>query len=107
MIHKRPSADENKIIVTFEIPGSVWAECIHLVGDFNDWDQKNLPFRHTREGTWQVELELDRGQEYHFRYLIDGDHWRSDWHADLYTAGADGAFNSVIITGPAPVQRAA
>ena len=39
MIRKRLSADESKVIVTFEIPGSVWADRIHLVGDLNDWDQ--------------------------------------------------------------------
>jgi 1,4-alpha-glucan branching enzyme len=98
MIHKRPSVDNDKVIVTFEIPGSVWAERIHLVGDFNDWDPQNLPLRHTREEMWQIELELDRGRAYHFRYLIDGHHWRSEWHADLHAAGSDGTFDSVVIT---------
>lgn len=97
MIHKRPSTDEGKVVITFEIPGSVWADQIHLVGDFNGWDRESLPFRPTRQDTWQVELELDRGDEYRFRYLIDGHHWRSDHQADLYRLGSDGVFDSVVI----------
>ncbi len=99
MIYKRPSTDEGKILITFEIPGSVWADQIHLVGDFNNWDREGLPFRLTRQDTWQVELELDRGGEYRFRYLIDGHHWRSDRHADLYMLGPDGVLDSVVIAG--------
>jgi 1,4-alpha-glucan branching enzyme len=97
MIHKRLSADGDRVIVTFEIPGSVWADRIHLVGDFNDWDRESLPLYHNGRDHWQVEVDLDRGVEYHFRYLIDGDHWRSDRHADLHALGSDGVFDSVVI----------
>jgi 1,4-alpha-glucan branching enzyme len=97
MIHKRHSIDGNGVIVTFEIPGSVWADRIHLVGDFNGWDRQSLPFRHNRRDDWQVEVELERGHEYHFRYLVDGDHWRSDRHADGQAVGSDGAYDSVVI----------
>jgi 1,4-alpha-glucan branching enzyme len=97
MIHKRHSIDGNGVIVTFEIPGSVWADRIHLVGDFNGWDRQSLPFRHNRRDDWQVEVELEQGREYRFRYLIDGDHWRSDRHADRQVLGADGTYDSVVI----------
>ncbi len=97
MIHKRPSTDAGKVVVTCEIPGSIWADQIHLVGDFNRWDRESLPFRPTRQETWQVELELNRGGEYRFRYLIDGLQWRSDCHADLHKLGSDGVFDSVVI----------
>jgi 1,4-alpha-glucan branching enzyme len=98
MIRKRLSANEDSVIVTFEIPGSVWADRIHLVGDLNDWDRESLPFRLTRQNTWQVEVELERGREVRFRYLVDGAHWRSDRDADLYARGEDGMVDSVIIT---------
>ena len=97
MINKRPSHNKNKVIVTFEIPDSVWADRMHLVGDFNDWDRESLPFHHNGRDLWQVEIELERGGEYHFRYLIDGAHWRSDYHADRHTEGADGVNDSVVI----------
>jgi 1,4-alpha-glucan branching enzyme len=97
MIHKRHSVDGEGVIVTFEIPGSVWADSIHLVGDFNGWDRQSLPFRHNRRDDWQVEVELERGREYRFRYLVDGDQWRSERHADRHAVGADGVYDSVVI----------
>lgn len=97
MIHKRPSTNENRVIVTFEIPGSIWADRIHLVGDFNGWDRESLPFRYNRWDDWQVEVELERGREVRFRYLVDGNQWRSDRHADRHVLAADGACDSVVI----------
>jgi 1,4-alpha-glucan branching enzyme len=97
MIHKRVSANQGKVIVTFEIPGTVWAERINLVGDFNDWDRDNLPFRLNRRDNWHVELELEEGVEYCFRYLIDGDYWGYDWHADRHRSNPDGSCDSVIV----------
>jgi 1,4-alpha-glucan branching enzyme len=97
MIRKRHSTNGDRVIVTFEIPDSVWADHINLVGDFNDWDRESLPLRHNGRGCWQVEVELERGREYHFRYLVDGDNWRSDRHADRHVVGADGAYDSVVI----------
>ena len=97
MIQKRPSTDQDRLIVTFEIPGSVWADQIHLAGDFNDWDTNSLPFQLTRQDSWQVEIELDRGREYHFRYLVDGIHWRNDRHADRHALGSDGVLDAIVI----------
>ena len=97
MINKRPSRNKGKVIVTFEIPDSVWADRMHLVGDFDEWDRESLPFHHNGRDLWQVEVELEQGGEYHFRYLIDGDDWRSDLHADRHVAGADGINDSVVI----------
>jgi 1,4-alpha-glucan branching enzyme len=97
MINKRPSSNKNKVIVTFEIPGSVWADRIHLVGDFNDWDHESMPFRLNGRDNWQVEVELERGREVRFRYLVDGAYWRSDRQADRHAAASDGAYDSVVI----------
>ena len=88
MIYKRDCGQDGKMIVTFEIPGIIWAEHINLVGNFNNWDQQSLPFRRTRDGDWEIELELDSGCQYRFRYLLDGVHWRYDWHADKHAPNA-------------------
>ncbi|MGD9316884.1 MAG: isoamylase early set domain-containing protein [Anaerolineae bacterium] len=105
MIHKRRSAHEGKLVITFEIPGSVWADTIHLVGDFNGWDRRSLPFGHNRRDNWQVEVELEGGREYRFRYLVDGVDWRTDRHADRQTSGEDGFYDSVVVTETTPVAR--
>jgi hypothetical protein len=44
-----------------------------------------------------VEIQLERGREYRFRYLVDGAHWRTDRHADSQTVGEDGFYDSVVI----------
>jgi 1,4-alpha-glucan branching enzyme len=97
MIYKRASPDARKVVVTFEIPSTIWAERINLVGDFNDWDQESLPFRQAYQENWQVEVELDAGREYRFRYLFDGEHWRYDWHADKSLPNPHGAYDSVVM----------
>ncbi len=38
MIYKEALPDGETVRVTFEMPSSLWAERVNLVGDFNDWD---------------------------------------------------------------------
>jgi len=102
MIRKQRSPNTGKVIVTFEIPGSVWAERINLVGDFNDWSRQSLPFQQNREGNWQIELELEAGCEYRFRYLFDDEYWRDDWQADRFDLNPYGTYDSVIIVDVPP-----
>lgn len=102
MIHKRRSPNHGKVLVTFEIPGTIWAERINLLGDFNDWDPDSLPFQRTRGGDWHIELELEMGRNYSFRYLLDGEHWRDDWHADSHVPNPHGGYDSVIIAEVPP-----
>lgn len=102
MIQKRVSSNAGKVIITFQIPGAVWADRINLVGEFNDWDRESLPFRHDRQDNWSVEVEVDGGREYRFRYLIDGEYWGYDWHADKHMAGEDGVYSSVVVADVGP-----
>ena len=97
MIRKELLPVEDRVLVTFEIPSSVWAETINLVGDINQWDRGSLPFRRDRSGTWLAEVELERGREYRFRYLIDNDYWGYDWHADGHETRKDGGCDGVVV----------
>jgi hypothetical protein len=47
---------------------------------------------------WELTLELAKGNSYQFRYLIDGNNWQNDWHADRYVPNPFGGENSVIET---------
>ncbi|MFQ5612693.1 MAG: isoamylase early set domain-containing protein [Anaerolineae bacterium] len=105
MITKQPSSRDGKVNIIFEIPGTVWAECIHLVGDFNDWDRDSLPFGRDRRGNWRIELELDAGREYRFRYLFDGSEWRDDWHADKFVPNPHGGFDSLVVAELSPPEE--
>lgn len=99
MISKDPSPNGGKLYVTFEYPGASRTRCVHLVGDFNDWSKVNTPMKRKERGDiWKVRIELDKGREYQFRYLVDETSWHNDWHADRYVPNIHGSDNSVVVT---------
>lgn len=83
--------------MTFTIPGSIWADTIHLVGDFNDWNRTSHSLAQ-KEGNWTITLELERGHEYRYRYLFNGVDWCNDSNADNYVSNPHGGEDSVVIT---------
>ena len=99
MIYKEPLPGEDLVRVTFELPSSIWAERVTLVGDFNDWDTHRDEMRQGRnDGNWRITLVLPKSHEYQFRYLVNGRDWHNDWHADKYAPNQYGTDNSVVVT---------
>lgn len=99
MIKKEPSERENFVKVTFTLPPAIWAETVHLAGDFNNWNKTSHPLVWDRqEEVWKITLELPKGAEYQFRYLVNGTEWHNDWHADKYAPNPYGGDNSVVTT---------
>lgn len=98
MITKKPAA-AGKVRVTFAMPAAIWADTIHLVGDFNNWSISATPLRQG-DKCWSVSLELEAGREYQYRYLINGVDWYNDWQADRYAPNEHGGDNSVVVTVP-------
>ena len=100
MIAKQPSDKPERLLVTFQLPGSIWAESVHLVGDFNGWNRHSHPLVHSRDGDsmWEITLELEAGKTYQFRYLVNGRDWQNDWNADRYVSNPFGGDNSVLET---------
>jgi 1,4-alpha-glucan branching enzyme len=96
MIKKVPS-HSGKIRVTFSLPATIWADTIHLVGDFNHWSTSATPLK-LDEVAWSVSIDLDIGQSYQYRYLINNTEWNHDWHADDFVIDKRGIGNSVIVT---------
>lgn len=99
MIRKSPSEDPTTLLVRFELPAAIWADSVHLVGDFNSWSERSHPMMRDRsDGTWYIVLQLKRGREYQFRYLVDDSEWHNDWNADKYATNPYGGRNSVVST---------
>jgi 1,4-alpha-glucan branching enzyme len=99
MIYKEPMQDGLHVRVTFELPSSLWAERVNLVGDFNDWDTTRDEMTQSRSnGNWRITLVLPKGREYQFRYLVNGRDWHNEWHADEYVPNKYGSDNSVVTT---------
>jgi hypothetical protein len=96
MIIKEPLY-KGKVRVTFSMPAGIWADTIYLVGEFNGWDRTATPLK-LGEHCWSVSLELDAGQSYQYRYLVNGSDWYNDWRADRYEPNEFGGDNSVVET---------
>jgi 1,4-alpha-glucan branching enzyme len=71
-------------------------ETVHLVGEFNDWDPTATPLKESK-GEWKVNLKLDKGKEFQYRFLINGTEWENDWEAHKYVSGNAGEDNSVVV----------
>jgi hypothetical protein len=97
MVRKEPTSQPGCVRVTFEIPASLWANHVYLVGDFNNWDRRATPFKCMPDGVWRVILDLPARQRYEFRYLID-DHWCTDYHADGCVERRGQRLNSFVDT---------
>lgn len=84
-----------------EIPNDISADSVHLVGEFNDWDQSETPMTYSKnKKAFWVAVDLEPGRRYQFRYLVNGGYWCNDWEADEYVPGAFGQDNSVVETPP-------
>jgi 1,4-alpha-glucan branching enzyme len=86
--------------VTFMLPNEIaaGARSAALVGDFNGWDPEATRMRKLKTGEFKVTVDLAVGQEYQYRYLLDGRQWTNDNAADRYVpAGVPDAENGVVI----------
>ncbi|MDR4498392.1 MAG: isoamylase early set domain-containing protein [Candidatus Scalindua sp.] len=100
-IRKEYLNDVNLCRVTFKLPKEAanGSESVYVVGDFNNWDINANQMTKTKNGDNTAILELERGREYQFRYLIDGSRWENDWNADRYVKSCYGdSDNSVVVT---------
>jgi len=100
MIKKRYAKDGTTCTVTFIIQAEQAhdVESAFVAGDFNNWSRTATPMKKTAEGTFEANVKLDAGKEFHFRYLLGDDRWDNDWHADKYVQSVfRDAENSVVI----------
>jgi 1,4-alpha-glucan branching enzyme len=100
MILKALCRHSGLIRVIFSLPASALASKIHVVGDFNRWDPVAMPMILDQvEGCWKATAELETGRCYRFRYLLDGNEWLNDHHADAFADRRDGSQDSVLELG--------
>ncbi len=84
-LNKKYSDDKKVCRITFTLPKEICENFkeICVVGDFNNWDphQNKFSQKHS-DGSSSVELVLETGKEYQFRYLCDGETWLNEPEAD-------------------------
>ena len=100
MVYKQCISLNGKLVVqaTFTLPKTLWVDTIHLVGDFNVWNSSSHPLHRNRNGEWTITLNLEPGRDYQFRYLCDGQLWRTEFPAEAYVSAPDGIDNFVVRT---------
>ena len=70
--------------VTFSYPANEGINTVQVLGDFNNWDSNQAPkLKKGKEG-FSTSLELNAGNSYEFKYLINDSHWENDSNADQY-----------------------
>ena len=99
---KKNSKEGNICKVTFSLPAEAGGDAkdVRIAGDFNAWDASDGAYKlsQKKNGDWSVTLDLEKGREYQFRYLLDGVRWENDWAADKYVPAPNThEENSVVI----------
>lgn len=80
--------------VMFVLDGFEDAKTVHLAGEFNNWNGKELEM-YPHEGKWLFSLKLRKGQ-YHYKFVINGSNWILNPNApEAYTPY--GQKNSLVI----------
>lgn len=83
--------------VTFELH-SVVANKVNIVGDFNNWNTNATSMKKSERGGFTVTINLEKGREYEFLYLIDKCIWEVEREADRFTKSPYGyCDNSVVV----------
>ncbi len=98
-IKKQFSKSKPVCKVTFTLDAELinGAKEVAVLGEFNNWDPSETTMRKLKDGSFTKTLELEVGQEYQFRYLLDGERWINDTEADKYThSGVAAEQNSVV-----------
>jgi len=86
--------------VTFRIPEEIGnsAKTAHVVGEFNNWNVSSSPMKKLKSGEFTATLDLRKGREYQFRYLLDQKKWENDMDADKFEPTSFGdSENSVLV----------
>lgn len=97
MLKKSYSKTGSKCRVTFKLPAEVEADNVTLLGEFNEWDTDSHPMKQLKDGSFSLTLSLPAGQDYRFRYLLDGKRWENDWAADAYLPNQYGTEDSIVV----------
>ena len=85
--------------VTFKLAKDIanFANQVYLAGEFNNWDVESIPMKRLKSGEFSVSLDLEKGKEYQFKYIIDGTAWLNETEADKFVPNEFQSENSVIV----------
>jgi len=91
------SHSRNEVLIVHLYLSAPDAQRVAVVGDWNSWDtESDLLHDRDGDGLWETRIEVSRGQEYQYQFLIDGDTWIADPNAPIKVDDGFGGTNSVL-----------
>jgi 1,4-alpha-glucan branching enzyme len=73
------------------------ASKVSVVGDWNGWKpDENRLIDPDGDGVWELQIELRRGSEYRYQFIIDNEQWIPDPSSSLRIEDGFGGFNSIL-----------
>lgn len=99
-IKKRYLTSRPECRCTFVLPAEAApdARSVVIAGDFNGWSLDSHPMKRLKSGDFKIELSLPVGQQYQYRFCIDGVHWENDWNADAYVPAPGLPVDNSLVT---------
>jgi hypothetical protein len=93
MIEKKYYKTKTYCKVKFTVEAA--AKKVELVGLNNEW-KKGIALVKKKDGSFSVEMNIDKDTQHEFKYLVDKKTWLNDDHADSQTLNVFGTTNSVV-----------
>jgi hypothetical protein len=73
------------------------ASSVALIGDFNEWGQREVTFADSSDrGIWEFSMALKPGV-YHYNLLVDGERWMANPKSSTLVPDGFGGYNSVLV----------
>lgn len=94
MIEKKYYKTKEYCKVKFTVEAE--AKKVELFGLNNEW-KKGIALVKKKDGSFAVEMNIDKGTQHEFKYLIDKKTWLNDEQADAQAANVFGTTNSVVV----------
>ncbi len=86
-----PAEQAALVRLTFVAPA---AQHVSVAGDFNKWRTDSHVMKR-QNGMWTIDLPLKPGR-YAYMFIVDGEHWITDPHAESYRDDGFGSRNAVM-----------
>ncbi|HEY5407321.1 MAG TPA: isoamylase early set domain-containing protein [Ginsengibacter sp.] len=72
-----------------------------LLGDFNNWNPEKAPrLERQSDGSFKAVAQLEEGQTYHYRFLLNDGRWINDYNAQDYINIPGLYIDNCVITVP-------
>ena len=100
-IERQYSKDKSKCTINFRVSAefAAGASSIAVVGSFNNWNEKSHLLSKDENGDFCLDVEVETGHQYEFKFIVDESQWVNALNADSYVWSEYGnCDNSVIYT---------